>query len=158
MGALSVEKERALKGGDKKVSGFTGAVRSLDSLTVELGDTFTLPDTYEVFEQKFGKGDSANTTQYIFVECGKDNFKKFYPSTFTKSRAIYDEDGTPTGERAHTKGTAAELYRQSGSVAAGMDALKGKTLKVTDMVTVRTLKYGSTEVVNALIPTIDIVK
>ena len=153
MAGLSVEVARAKAAGDKKVNGFEGAVRSLENLNLEVGDQFTMPENYEVYEQKIGD----NKAQYIFIDLGNDNVKKFYPSTFTKSRTVYNEDGTSTGERVHTMGTAAELFRTVGSVADGMNLLKGKTLKVTDIKTVRTIRYGTTSLMNAQIPTIDLV-
>ena len=154
MAGLSVEVARAKAAGDKKVTGFEGAVRSLENLNLEVGDQFTLPETYEVYEQKFGD----NKAQYIFIDLGNDNVKKFYPSTFTKSRTVYNEDGTSTGERVHTMGSAAELYRTAGSVPEGMDLLKGKTLKVTEIKTIRTMRFGTTSLMNAQIPTIELVE
>lgn len=153
MAGLSVELARAKAAGDKKVNGFAGAVRSLENLNLEVDDQFTLPENYEVYEQKIGD----NKVQYIFIDLGNDNVKKFYPSTFTKSRTVYNEDGTSTGERIHTMGTAAELFRTAGSVVEGMNLLKGKTLKVTEIKTVRTIRYGTTSLMNAQIPTIDLV-
>ena len=153
MAGLSVEVARAKAAGDKKVSDFEGAVRSLENLTLEVGDQFTMPEKYEVYEQKIGD----SKAQYIFIDLGNDNVKKFYPSTFTKSRTVYNEDGTSTGERVHTMGTAAELFRTVGSIKEGMDLLKGKTLKVTEINTIRTMRYGTTSLMNAQIPTIDLV-
>ena len=153
MAGLSVEVKRAIANGDKKVNGFGGAVRSLENLNLEVGDTFTIPEKFDVYEQKFGD----NKAQYIFVDLGNDNVKKFYPSTFTKSRTVYEEDGQSTGQRVHTEGSAAELFRTVGSIADGMNLLKGKTLKVTDIKTVRTMRYGTTSLMNAQIPTIDLV-
>lgn len=153
MATLAVEVARAKARGDKKVNGFTGAIRSLDNLGLEKGDKFTVPETFDVYEQKIG--DQA--VQYIMVELANGNAKPLYPSTFVKQRTIYNEDGTSTGERVFTKGSAAETFRASGSVAEGMNALRGKTLEVTDMEMVRTLRFGTTSLMNAQIPTIDIV-
>lgn len=157
MGILSVELDRAKANGDKKVSGFTGAVRSLEMLTIEEGDTFTMPEKYEVYQQKVGVDANGKDrfVDYIWVSVGKDNVKKFFPSTFTKSRTIYNEDGTPTNERMHTTGSAAEVFQKASTVESGMNALKGKTLKVSKVNTIRTLRYGTTTVVNAQIPVID---
>lgn len=152
MATLAIEIERAINGGDKKVgTKFSGAVRSLENLNLEVGDEWTFPENYEVYEQKLGD----NSVQYIFVEIN-GNAKKFYPSTFTKSRMIYNEDGTTTGERVHTEGSAAELFRTAGSIEDGMNKLKGKKVKVTNMKTIRTLRYGTTSLMNATIPTIDL--
>lgn len=156
MGKLAIEIERAENAGAKRVNGFEGAVRSLEDVSFRKGDTFEFPQTYEVYERKFGD----NKAQFIFVTVNGDenNVKAFYPSTFTKSRAIYNEDKTLTGRRAHTMGTAAEEFRKYGTVTAAMEALKGKKMKVTDEVTVRTLRYGSTELMDAQILTIDFVE
>lgn len=153
MATLAVEIQRAVSNGDKKIAKFTGSVRSLENLNLEVNDEWTFPEQYDVYEQKLGD----NTVQYIFIEIN-GNAKKFYPSTFTKSRTIYNEDGTSTGERVHTEGTAAELFRSAGSVDEAMKLLAGKKVKVTDMKTVRTLRYGTTSLMNATIPTIDLVK
>lgn len=154
MATLAVEMDRAKARGDKKVNGFNGAIRSLDNLGLEKGDKFKIPETFDVYEQKIGE----NKVQYIFVELENGSAKPFYPSTFVKSRTIYNEDGTSTGERMHTLGTAADLFRSHGDVQAGMNALKGKTLVVSDITPVRTLRYGTTSLMNAQIPTIDLVE
>lgn len=158
--SLVKEVARAEEQGAKRVEGFTGAVRSMDNLALEKGDKFTFPAEYKVYEQKFGTG----TGQFIFVELedekGKktDVVKQFYPSTFTKRRTIYNEDGTSTGRRVATKGTAADLYRSVVSVSEGMDLLKGKTVVVSDIIVVKTLRYGTDQVVEAQIPVIDLVE
>lgn len=152
--ALTIEMDKAKARGDKKVNGFSGAVRSLDSFGLEKGDKFTIPETFDVYEQKIGD----NVAQYTFVEMANGNTKPFYPSTFTKSRTVYNEDGTSTGERVFTKGSAAELFRSQGDVQKGMELLKGKTLVVTEVEIVRTLRYGTTQLMNAYIPTIDLVE
>ena len=153
MATLAVEIKRAEAAGDKKIAGFTGAVRSLENLNLEVNDEWTFPTSYDVYDQKIGD----NHAQYIFIEVN-GNAKKFYPSTFTKSRTIYNEDGTSTEQRVHTEGTAAELFRSAGSVDEAMKLLAGKTVKVTDVKTVRTLRYGTTSLMNATIPTIDLVE
>lgn len=153
MATLAVEIKRAEAAGDKKIAGFTGAVRSLENLNLEVNDEWTFPTSYDVYDQKIGD----NHAQYIFIEVN-GNAKKFYPSTFTKSRTIYNEDGTSTEQRVHTEGTAAELFRSAGSVNEAMKLLAGKKVKVTDVKTVRTLRYGTTSLMNATIPTIDLVE
>lgn len=153
MATLEQEIKRNMARGDKKVNGFSGAVRSLENLGLEKGDEFIIPESFDVYEQKIGE----NKVEYIMVELKNGNAKPFYPSTFTKSRTVYNQDGTSTGNRVATKGSAAELFRQFGSVQDGMNALKGKTLKVSDIEQVDTLRYGTTNLMKAQIPTIDIV-
>lgn len=153
MATLEQEVKRNLARGDKKVNGFSGAVRSLENLGLEKGDEFTIPESFDVYEQKIGD----NKVEYIMVELKNGNAKPFYPSTFTKSRTVYNQDGTSTGTRVATKGSAADLFRQYGSVQDGMNALKGKTLKVSDIEQVDTLRYGTTSLMKAQIPTIELV-
>lgn len=151
MAKLEVEMARAAANGDKKVTSFKGGVRSLENVALELNDTFTFPTTFDVYEQKIGD----NTAQYIWVILEDGNAKRFYPSTFTKSRTIYNEDGSSTGERKFTLGTAAEEFRKHGTVEEGMQALAGKKVKVTKLEIVRTLRFGTTSLMNTQIPTID---
>lgn len=153
MAELAVEIKRNLARGDKKVKGFTGAVRSLENLGLEKGDKFTIPEKFDVYEQKIGD----NAVQYIMVELANGNAKPFYPSTFTKTRTVYNTNGTSTGTRVSTKGSAAEEFRKHGNVQEAMDALRGKTLEVTDIEMIDTLRYGTTSLMKAQIPTIEIV-
>ena len=92
------------------------------------------------------------------VELTNGNAKPFYPSTFTKSRTVFNEDSSSTGTRVHTKGSAAEEFRKHRTVQEAMDALRGKTVKITNIDTVRTLRYGTTSLMDAQIPTIDFVE
>lgn len=159
MATLVQEIQRANARGDKSQNGFKGAIRSLENVGVEVGDEFKIPEgEFKVRVQNIG----GNDAEYIFVELVNEpgQVKQFYPSTFTKRRSVYNEDGTLVQpvQRVHTKGTAAELFRSFGSVEEGMKALQGKTLKVTNMEQVRTLRFGTTSLMNAQIPTIDIVE
>lgn len=154
MANLTVEKARALANGDKQVAGFSGGIRSLENVALELNDTFTFPTSYEVFEQKIGD----NKVQYIWITLENGNAKRFYPSTFTKARTVFNEDGTSTGVRKYTLGTAAEEFRKHGTVEEGMMALAGKKVKVTKIEVVSTLRYNSDKLQNTQIPTIDIVE
>ena len=52
MATLEQEIKRNIARGDKKVNGFTGAVRSLENLGLEKGDEFTIPEKFDVYEQK----------------------------------------------------------------------------------------------------------
>lgn len=155
MGTLAVEIKRAEARKDKVCNGFSGEIRSLDNDGLEKGDVLIIPEKFEVRERRFGD----NSAQYILCELeGTDRVKPFYPSTFTKIRTVYDEDGIATSERVHTTGSAAELYRSFGSIADGMDALRGKKICVTDVIPVRTLRYNSDQLMTAQIPVIDLVE
>jgi len=158
MSTMAMEIKRNKERGDKRVNGFSGAQRSLDNMGLEVGDTFTFPEEYEVYEQNL----NGNKVQYIMVEMldgpSKGMAKPFYPSTFTKTRRVYESDGTATTVRKHTMGTAAELYRTAASVAEGMDKLKGETVRVDIIEDVPTLRFGSNQMTTAQIPTINIVE
>ena len=152
MSTLAQEIARAEKQGDVEVANFSGAVRSIENLNIELNDEWTFPDTFKVFRQKIG----TNYAEYIFIEVN-GNATKSYPSTFTKRRVVYNEDGTSTGTSKHTSGTAAEQFRTATDVAGGMAGLAGKKVKVTKMEKIRTLRYGTDQLMDTFIPTIDLV-
>jgi len=158
MSTLAVEIKRSAAQGDKVVAGgFSGAIRSLENPGLELNDEWTFPENYEVRSTKIGE----NSAEYIFIEVTNGQaktVKKFFPGTFTKSRAVVNEDKTATGVRAVTKGTAAEKFREYGSIQEGMDAMKGKHVKVTNLETVRCIRFGTDSLMNAQIPTIDLVE
>lgn len=162
MATLEVEMARAKENGDQKISGFTGAVRSLENPGLEQGDTWVMPENPEVFVQKLGSGDNVNKVEYIWITLENGNAKKFYPSTFTKSRSIY-EDGVNgslpknTGVRVNTKGSAATLFQGCSTIAEGMQKLAGRKMKVSKIDTIKTLRYQSSTTQNTQIPTIDFV-
>lgn len=159
MAGIAIEKQRAMSAGDQlKGNAFTGAVRSLENPGLELNDTWTFPTQYEVYTTKVGGVD----VEYIWIELENGKAKKFFPSTFTKQREVYNEAvagglPTPTGVRKFTQGTAAEEFRSHGNVAEAMAALAGKKVKVTNMETIRTLRFNTNSLQNTLIPTIEFV-
>ena len=156
MASFDVEVKRAEARGDKKANGWSGAIRQVENTGLEVGDVLTIPQdfTNRIYEQKFGD----NKAEYVLCQLGDtDQVKAFFPSTFTKWRTVYEEDGRSTGVRKITGGTAAELFRTFGTVKDGMEALRGKKIKVTNIEQVRTLRYGTTELMTAQIPTVDLV-
>lgn len=155
MGNIAREVARVVASGAKKATGFTGGMRDVDIVTLEKGMKFTYQGNEDVYEQEF----NGNKTQFVFlpINGNSENVFAFYPSTFWKSRAVCDETGTLTGVREHTSGSAADAFRACGTVADGMNAIKGKEMVVTDVKTVKCLRYGTTQVVNAQIPVIDFV-
>jgi hypothetical protein len=76
---------------------------------------------------------------------------------FTKARQVYNEDGTMTNKRVYTTGSAADLFRTKGTVQDAMNLMKGKTITVTAVNEVRTLRYGTTDLIFAQIPVLDLV-
>lgn len=146
MADMTTEIARSRANDDKRVEKFTGGVRSIDTPNLELGDTFTFPTEYEVYlSQTFG--------QYIFVTLENGGaVKKFFPSLFTKSRAVYaaDVNGRPRPilengqqKRVKTEGTAAIEFRKYTEIEKAMDALKGKKVKITKVECHKTLDYNN---------------
>lgn len=154
MATLDQEIKRVRRNEPKKVSEFSQKFRTLTFYGLEKGDQFTIPTDYEIWEEVL----NGTTLQYINITLTSGVEKHLYPAVFCKTRTIYNEDGTSTGKRVFTTGSAATLFQSCKNVQEGMDALRGKTLRVTDMITVRTLRYGTTSLMDAQIPTIDIVE
>ncbi len=154
MATLEQEIKRVGRSEPKKVSEFSQKFRTLTFYGLEKGDQFTIPTDYEIWEEVL----NGTTLQYINITLTSGVEKHLYPAVFCKTRIIYNEDGTSTGKRVFTTGTAAKLFQSCKNFQEGMNALRGKTLRVTDMKTVRTLRYGTTSLMDAQIPTIDIVE
>lgn len=155
MGNIARERVKVAENGAKVVAGFSGTMRDFDFVTLEKGMKFTYTGTEQVYEQEF----NGHKTQFVLlpVNGNPDNVIPFYPSVFWKSRSIVNEDGSFTGERVHTTGTAAEAFRACNSVQEGMEAIKGREFIVSDIKKVRCFRYGTTQVVTAYIPVIDFV-
>lgn len=147
--SLTLEIERAKAQGAEELAGFTGAVRSLDLSTLEKGDVFTLPETYEVYREKIGD----NHAEFIFVETQSGEVKKLYPSMFTKSRSLVNEDGSiisvnGRAQRMSSSGSACDEFRKHATVQDAMNALATKTIEVSDVKTGRVLRFGSSQPTN----------
>lgn len=159
---LEASKQRAIAQGHNVGIGssFSGAQRSLDDPTFQVGEEFTFPDVYEVCSQNLG----GNDVEYIFVEVAPGVEKQFYPSTFTKSVQVYEAPKTAnelpkaTGKRVHTLGTAADLFRSFTTVDEGMQALRNQRVKIVAANRYTTLNFNRpTQTRNSIIYTIDLV-
>lgn len=151
--ALEFEKleKKAAARGHVVINGFTGAVKDLDLVTLELNDEFTLPMDYKVRKGEFG--------EYFFIKTDNTNKElEFYPSIFTRSRQVFNEDLTPTGVRKHTMGSAAEQFRNHATVAEAMADLAGHTIKVSAIETIRSKRYDRNELQDVRIMTLDVIK
>lgn len=149
MGKLQFEKERALAQGTQKVNSFSGATRSLELSTLEQGDVFTVPEKFEVFKEKIGEG----YAEFIFVENQHGDAKKLYPSMFTKSRTMVNEDSTPMTKdgrvvRMSSEGTACTEYRNHATVQEAMESLINKPIEVSEVKIGRVNAFGTKNVVN----------
>lgn len=130
---LKQQEARAIANGDYRVSDFSGAVKAMESFGFEEGDVFTVPTEFNVFCQRVG----GCISEYIFVVTQDDQVRKLYPSHFT--RRVRKHDGSDWVGYVCAKGTACDLYRKFGSIGEAMDALKGKTIRVSNVERVLTL-------------------
>lgn len=151
MNALEVYKTRAITNGDCRVSCFSGAVKAMTSFGFEEGDVFTVPTEFDVFCQQVG--DIRN--EYIFVITQDDQVRKLYPSHFT--RRVRKHDGYNWRGYVCAKGTACDLYREFGSIREAMDALKGKTIRVSNVERVPTLNPHTGSIHYRTVYTFDLV-
>jgi len=142
----------------KRVAEFSEKIRTLENFDLEKGERFIIPINYKIWEKDL----NGNAVQYIEVHIvnaiQEGVVKHLYPSVFRKCRTLFNEDGTSLGTRVWTDGSAAEMFRKFKYMRQGIDALKGKTLVVSDIKYIRTLRYGTTSLMFAQIPTIDIVE
>ena len=144
-------------------NGFQGDVRVFDLTSLEKGDKVKIEfNNEDVINQKMGEREVDGKkepiiAQYIVLQTEGGKVVNFYPSVFTKARKVYNADGTPTSLWARTGGTAAAEYKKHESVQEAMEALKGRTIEVTDSVSVHTKAYGRNEFVDTNILTIDLV-
>lgn len=165
MANLEFEVKRAIEGrGDRgRQNGkFSGAMRTGENVAFAKDDVLQFPSEYidnqNTFEGDFG--------EYVFVEDQNGNAKQFFPSTFWKHRDIYEEEVVngrkvpkTTGASDETNGTATSLFKSFPTVDDGMQALKGKKIKVSDVRRIKTLSYGDNpRVVNQLIYKLDLVE
>ena len=129
-----------------RIAGMPGAVKT-DSFsdkairgavnTFEKGDTFTIPKDFTDKVLALPITGSDNKPEFIMVdvtaENGDKSVKRLYPSTFSKSLAVVD---SATGKRvgsAKAEGQPALDYTSKLTQDAGMEVLKGKSIKVTEV-------------------------
>lgn len=125
---LEIAIRREIAQGTKRVNGFSGVIPG-EPCGFEIWDTFTIPIQFQVYEERVGEC----TNQFIFVETVNGSIKKLYPSQLSRIVSVYNSNGLPTGHKIYADGTASQLYRQFGTVADGMNALIGKTIRVTEI-------------------------
>lgn len=148
-------------------NGFTGDVRVFDLTSLELGDELLIDfENDKVLKQKLGTrldpttGEEVdNIAEYVILVTKKNKIVNFYPSAFTKTRRVYEADGTATSIFAKNDGTAVDFYKQfqGQGVQAAMEAMKGKTIKVTNSKSIKTKAFGQDKLVDTNILTIDLV-
>lgn len=154
MAELTAVRSTHKKTEPRLVTEFSGKMRSIENFGLEKGDQFIIPYNYEIREEDL----NGNSTYFIKVSLLNGTVKHFYPAILRKCKLVFNEDGTSTGKRVATDGTAAELFQKYRTMRQGLDALRGKVLQITDIKFVRTIRYGTTSLMLTQIPTIDIVR
>ena len=141
------------------LTSFPGEMRDAEIVTFKEGDVFTIPEQFDILGVKLAG--SEDPVPFILVETdgkdGKGFAKRFFPSTFWKSRTVYTKDKIPTEKHVTVSGTAVDFVHQYTTVEEAMNALKGKKLKISKMTSVVTLSFRG-NLVNTNIPVIDFVE
>lgn len=136
MNKLEIAYFRAKAEGALIASGFSGVIPG-EPMGFEEGDVFTMPTQFVVIEEKIGE----TYNQFIFVETQNGNVRKLYPSQLSRRVPAYNMDGTPLTV-VSANGTASQLYKMYGTINEGMNALKGKTIRVSKATLVGTMMFG----------------
>lgn len=135
MNVLKIAKHRAYAEGYKKISSFSGTIPEAPK-GFEVDDIFTIPPQFQVFESEIG----GVKNQFIFVMNQYGEVKRFYPSQLSRRVRAYNYDGTPD-QLVIADGSASRLYKTHRTVQDGMEALKGKTIRVSAVTKVFTLHW-----------------
>ena len=126
---IELEIRCALAQGAYRVQDFSEKIPGPNT-GLELGDVFTLPHHYEVFSERcFNK---PICSEFIFVKAQNGRMKRLYPSQFLRKVPSYNQDGI-LQEIVYANGSAVELFKMYSTITEGMDALKGKTIMVTNV-------------------------
>lgn len=142
MAVLIAKETKRAEAPDKRIAKLTGGVPNVESVEFKVGDEWTMPKEYEYFATNLGGKD----VPYIFVEVtnnGETTVKRLFISMFVKRRSVVNEDGSHTGRRVFTMGSAAEKFRNNATLEEAMNSLKGLTMKITAMDPVFCIRYGT---------------
>ena len=124
-----------------------GDVRNIDRADVcRVGDSFTIPMKPVICTTKIGE----NVVEFCIVDLTKASGEvvpmRFFPNMLAKSVIARNPDFSAIG-RVKTSGTAADLFQtfvgQDGSMQKAMEALYGKTIKVTSEQEVKMFPFGA---------------
>jgi len=113
----------------------------MDAFTA--GDVFTIPEDFtgKVYRTPIGE----NFAEFILVKVtnnGKESAKRLYPSFFSRNLQIVNaETGEPIG-RKRNEGAPCTDYMSCATQEDGMNALRGKTIKVDNEETYDIHVYG----------------
>lgn len=125
------------------------AVRNIDGAeNARKGDSFVIPEKPIICVAEI----NGNSYKYCIVELTKANGEKvpmrLFPNMLAKVATSRDAEGNALG-RVKTSGSAAakfqEFLGQENSVGKAMEALAGKTIKVSDEQEVSILPFGKSQ-------------
>lgn len=133
-----------LPDGTSKVEKFSGSNAEIPD-SWEVGDTFMVPETYDVISQVIAG--STRPYEYIRIPVthkdGSVTYGHIGKSTFNRRLVEVDENGKRTGKRYATIGQPVQDFCNHMSVDDAFKALAGKVIRVTAVTPVRTRSFRS---------------
>lgn len=133
-----------LPDGTSKVEKFSGSNAEIPD-SWEVGDTFMVPETYDVISQVIAG--STRPYEYIRIPVthkdGSVTYGHIGKSTFNRRLVEVNEDGKRTGKRYATIGQPVTDFCNHMSVDDAFKALAGKVIRVTAVTPVRTRSFRS---------------
>lgn len=133
-----------LPDGTSKVEKFSGSNAEIPD-SWEVGDTFMVPETYDVISQVIAG--STRPYEYIRIPVthkdGSVTYGHIGKSTFNRRLVEVNEDGKRTGKRYATIGQPVQDFCNHMSVDDAFKALAGKVIRVTAVTPVRTRSFRS---------------
>lgn len=154
---IATEIARAKKAGARTLTGFSGAMRSVNIDYIQDGDVLVFPESYEVLSSpirgsKNEETGRPNEAEYIYIDVernGKTIPLPFYPSSFWKRRAVCDDQGYLTGDYETAGGAVLDELEGYATIDEALaflaaQAKAGKKVRVS-MKKIKTLRFGAEE-------------
>lgn len=133
-----------LPDGTSKVEKFSSSNAEIPD-SWEVGDTFMVPETYDVISQVIAG--STRPYEYIRIPVthkdGSVTYGHIGKSTFNRRLVEVNEDGKRTGKRYATIGQPVQDFCAHMSVDDAFKALAGKVIRVKAVTPVRTRSFRS---------------
>lgn len=173
---LAIEIQRAKARGAVQLSSFTTsdgsamAVTPLELATIQKGDIILIPDNWKdcilaspvrgSFREvpvtdangiEIGVRKEQVSAAYVYTTAernGRTVPVQLYPSYFTKSRQEVDASGK-RGEFKRASGTAVDFVQNYATFDEAFEAMKGKKVKVEDMIRFKAPRFGQNDEVLA---------
>ena len=124
----------ALAADNKFVDGDGNAlgIRSMDSINdpLEIGDEITIPTDYKVLTTKINENTACFTMAEVKSADGNERVMRFFPNSLAKVAFPLDENKKRM-PKVKTTGKVAEWYQEQAGVNEAIQALVGRTIKVT---------------------------